>query len=113
MFGDRADDHEEPKADRRDRFRQLEAKQREKEGIVETGTRGLQVPPMVNPPRHPPATQDSNRVCEYTYLPRRSPADTVIFKATRPPSQSDFENEGTFIQAAHYDHFVCALELIY
>ena len=110
MFGDRVDDHEEPKTDRRDRLRQLEAKQREKEGLTETETRGLQVPPMVTPPRHPPTTQDPNRSCEYTYLLRHPLADTAVFEATRPPSQSDVENEG---MSVHYYHFACALGLIY
>ena len=50
IFGDRVDDVEEPKANRRDRLRQLEAKQREKEGLPELRIRGQPVPPAATSP---------------------------------------------------------------
>ena len=95
IFGDRVDDVEEPKANRRDRLRQLEAKQREKEGLPELGIRGQPVPPAATPPR-PQTTRGLNDPCEYTHIPRCVLTDTIAFKAPRPPQQSDVEDEGTF-----------------
>ena len=94
MFGDRVDDDEEPKANRRDRFRQLEAKQREKEGLPELGIRGLPVPPVATPPR-PPITRDPNGPCEYACIQRCVLTDTIVLEAPQSPPRSDVEEEGT------------------
>ena len=65
FFGEREEEDEELKISHEERFKQLEAKQREREGLVELGNDPFwsQDRPTVAPPRHqgvPGPAPDSN-----------------------------------------------------
>ena len=97
-------EEEEPKANRIDRFKELEAKQREKEGLSMVPSRGLHTQPAATPPRRR-AAQNSNNSRKYSHVRRRSPTNSVVFKAPKSPLLDDTEDEGTSVC---YHHLVCA-----
>ncbi|KAF9641939.1 hypothetical protein BDM02DRAFT_3194221 [Thelephora ganbajun] len=70
FFGEREGEEEEPKTNREERFKRLEAKQREREGLpgLGAGLLASPTPPAITPPRSrgiPRPTQAPNRSCEY------------------------------------------------
>jgi hypothetical protein len=60
-------EEEGPKADRIDRFKKLEAKQREKEGLSKVGSHRLHAQPAATPPRRR-AVQGFNNSRKYYYV---------------------------------------------